>query len=178
MYNHTEKDLKWYEGEDPVALRRRFAQLCAQHGDANPYTIAAEVFKGMPDAVIRSGIAATVWNASVEVAGMVDDFRNRGLEAEQPTLKEWLGGLMADLQACTDPKVRLDIRKTIGEACGFIGKGASPVGGGGGGSVTNIQNNITDNRQQVIHVPIPMFENDRDNEQYLMQKQQALIASA
>jgi hypothetical protein len=114
-----------FDGEDEEALKAEFIRLSAIYQAYSPGEIAEVVFKNLPDPILRSHQAASVWMADLEVKERIRQAKlNGGIEPRPILSKEQQ---IAQLQALADDdktpiREKLAAHRLIAEMQGFVVK--------------------------------------------------------
>jgi hypothetical protein len=93
--------VQFRDNEDPVAIRRRFAELWARNPDQTTAWVGFETFKGMPLPIERGGMAGAQWPYDSEVIAWRDAFLRDGVktEADRDNALRLAWGIANDLKA-------------------------------------------------------------------------------
>lgn len=115
------------EGEDELALRDKFARLCAKYPTQDPYEVAAYVFKDLVDPFSRSQQACMVWLKDLEVKELIAKYKvdgNRETIATKDEASRLAWEIAQDPTAQT--KDRVAALKLFGELNAMIVKAIEP----------------------------------------------------
>lgn len=129
-------DILFFPGEDPEALKSSFVELWAVHNERfSVFELSKYIFKDLKDPDLRSGKAAQVWSADLDVLERVRVLRLKGTEkpdTEQTDIER--RALQIADSPSTEPKDKIAALNLVARMKGYIKKEieSAPSGGATG----------------------------------------------